>query len=795
MWNFFYLLKMSNKLESKEMSFVDIFRKYKYKVLIPSIQRDYAQGRTNAAATTIRKNFVKQLKEYIFNEGSHSLDFIYGSQENGLFIPLDGQQRLTTLWLLHIYLLCANNNKVSEKDLNIFEFTYQTRDSSKRFCRAFLSSAGTVLNHRSLETIVEDKDAPNGKRKIQPSELIRNEGWWFVSWDEDPTINGMLNMLDEIDKVFFDEVDDAYEKLFNVDTYPIVFEFLPLKGFHDIDDLYIKMNARGLPLTPFEIFKSKLIEDVEKNLPEEEKIFKANIDVYWSDTLWMAGNQINDNNIDKFFQRILIVLLANEGSLTNNGKIIDSLNLDFLFEANNKKVTFAHNWYERKGIIFNKSLLSRLNADLEILLNKQESPLEKSSMGDGYDSFWFDIIKAVRRWILNGYDIENEANLSYLTRLKLHSFLIFRKTFRESSDEELSEWMRIIHNLMEASPIDSSSDMVNALKGVENMLDTYCEWRKDDNIPDSSINSWVSESLSYKPPFVNKDQWQEEVIKAQLRQSEEWKVQISRAEHHPYLKGQIGVLLWLAKIIGNTTPFANLQEIPSSDRFKSYLEKVYTLFERLGDAKSEEITSYLMVKAMLAYGDYMPDASSSRKNFYNRPNHRDYSWKNLFRITSSNSNQIAMNCLKQILDNPSFNVSDISKSLSSITKSQKEPSEFWRQAFLGKYGAKLMGYAKQGFIAFDGDNVLIYGSSQRNHYHAELKSLLLYEYLREQPGLSPKYYFVRSQEERPDLFIHGFSIQHWNNTWKVLKDNEWKSLQNEKEVLDYIGVPQTVDYV
>lgn len=772
---------MNDRFEAKEMSFVDIFHKYGFEISIPSIQRDYAQGRNTVEAKKIRENFVRQLKEYILSGESHSLDFIYGSGENGSFVPLDGQQRLTTLWLLHIYVLCVNN-KNQEDSLDDFKFTYQTRDSSKRFCHALLLSAKNVLNHKSLAS-----------RKVRPSELIRNEGWWFIAWDDDPTVYGMLNMLDEIDKVFFDVVDEAYERLFSAGSYPIVFEFLPLNGFHDIDDLYIKMNARGLPLTSFEIFKSKLIEDVERYLPNEEKLFKANIDVNWSDTLWAFRDA--DKSIDKFLQRIMIVLLANEGTVAGDGKTIDPASLDCLFEANDKKVTFAHNWYERKGVIFNSALLARLNSDLHLLLDPEVSPLTNSI--DGYDTFWFDVSEAVRRWILKGWDVDNEANLSYSTRLKLHAFLKYRKAFADSSNEEFSEWMRVVHNLLEATPIDSSSDMARALRGIENMLASYGKWRDkmlgDSQGSDVSINEWVAKSMSFKPLFMNNDQWQEEVVKAQLRRNEEWKELIYKAEHHPYLRGQIGVTLWLTGVIPPATPFVDLTEIPPIGLYQSYITKAYPLFEKLGNAASEEVKNFLMVRAMLAQGDYMPWASSYRKNLYNRPNHRDYSWKSLFRITTSSTNGTALKCLKGILDNTCFSESDICRSLTTIM-SQGEPTEFWRKAFLGECGVKLMEYAKQGFIAFDGENVLIYGSSQRNHYHAELKSRLLYECLCKQSHCSPEYVSVKSQEEDSHIDIKGFSICHWNSEWKVWKDgqyDQYEILQNEDEVLEYIGVPKT----
>lgn len=117
---------------------------------------------------------------------------------------------------------------------------------------------------------------------------------------------------------------------------------------------------------------------------------------------------------------------------------------------------------------------------------------------------------------------------------------------------------------------------------------------------DVSINEWVAKSMSFKPLFMNNDQWQEEVVKAQLRRNEEWKELIYKAEHHPYLRGQIGVTLWLAGVIPPATPFVDLTEIPPIGLYQSYITKAYPLFEKLGNAASEEVKNFLMVRAMLA---------------------------------------------------------------------------------------------------------------------------------------------------------------------------------------------------
>ena len=69
-----------------------------YRVVIPLIQRDYAQGRKDKRTTEVRKKLLQDINTALIdtNVGPLDLNFIYGKSTNGKFIPLDGQQRLTT---------------------------------------------------------------------------------------------------------------------------------------------------------------------------------------------------------------------------------------------------------------------------------------------------------------------------------------------------------------------------------------------------------------------------------------------------------------------------------------------------------------------------------------------------------------------------------------------------------------------------------------------------------------------------------------------------------------------------
>lgn len=80
----------------KQYSFIDVCQQELNGIEIPLIQRDYAQGRKQEAKK--RGRFLQALHEAVKGKGI-SLDFIYGSlTKDKKLIPLDGQQRLTTLF-------------------------------------------------------------------------------------------------------------------------------------------------------------------------------------------------------------------------------------------------------------------------------------------------------------------------------------------------------------------------------------------------------------------------------------------------------------------------------------------------------------------------------------------------------------------------------------------------------------------------------------------------------------------------------------------------------------------------
>ena len=256
------------------------------KIAIPLIQRDYAQGRMDNDVQRVRSRFLDSLYNAITKEPI-TLDFIYGDiDENGTMTPLDGQQRLTTLFLLHWY--AAKKEKISEdKYAFLSKFSYETRYSARYFCDELVKFTP------SFETAL--------------SSDIKNQSWFPFDWKNDPTISSMLVMLDAID-ARFKNVSDIWSALEN---QAITFYFLPIKDMGLTDELYIKMNSRGKPLTLFEHFKAELEREI-RILDEKTGQSSANriiekIDKEWTDLLWNYRNSgtddADDNIIDDEFLR------------------------------------------------------------------------------------------------------------------------------------------------------------------------------------------------------------------------------------------------------------------------------------------------------------------------------------------------------------------------------------------------------------------------------------------------------------------------------------------------------------
>ena len=780
---------MNNKaiLQSGErLSFFKLFKNNGCCLEIPIIQRDYAQGRDSCAE--VRHLFLDALYGYLDENKPHrDLDFVYGSvvnEENSRFVPLDGQQRLTTLFLLHWYLATISG---SMDDLRSFlasagnpadpnfvgyksKFTYETRSSSKEFCDALLANA------LDLGAPFWDADSLRGRL----SHTVRDCGWYYSSWDNDPTIQSMLTMLDAIHDRFYSR-PEFYWRLVDDEKPIITFLYLNLKDFRLTDDLYIKMNSRGKPLTSFENFKAKFEQYIgclnwERgtsyrldygDTPQDvtvQQYFSFKIDTAWANLFWNYRNiTTKDDCFDDELMNFIRVIMANQYALQcsvdKDSKLEILMDTQVAKKANdNLEVISFHKYLSLSAVT--KQSITYLIESLDALVNGSEKI--KIYLDD---PFYYDECKT--------FDKVLTHVLTLPPRVRFQAYLKYLIT-NGSDTGGLPQWMRVIHNLTENTVIDGAGEVEKAIKSVEKML----PYSRD-------ILTFLRTHASQATvDFFFGRQTQEEAIKAHLiGRSVEWSKAVLDTEKHPYFLGQIAFLFEFSGILQYYEEHGDCAW-PDGDNdryyndFLGYAHNASLTFDGGGPKNNAD---FLWEQAVLTKGDYLIYTSAKRCNLLSA-NTEYYSWKRLLRLPPSGTNQQETEkwskrraFVKLVFDDLLSDGNHLRESLANICRTK--PSD-WRKYFIGGQASRLIGYCKQGFIRIGSESdILLFRQSQQNHRHRELFSYILFlNANRPEDSFLPFEEFSHRVVKGGDAFscaaLEGWSYKRKQFTIEIYHDNE-----------------------
>ena len=498
-------------------------------ITIPIVQRDYAQGRLSQEVTRIRTRFLQVMYTALVEDQKVKLDFIYGNVENGTLIPLDGQQRLTTLFLLHYY-IARHENIPSEEWSFLKRFTYETRVSSREFCQQLLNFAPDF-----------------SKEKM--SDQIKDEAWFLMEWESDPTVQAMLVMLDAIHEKFVC-TNRIWEKLMGDN---ITFYFLPLKDMGVTDELYIKMNSCGKALTPFEHFKAELelrMKEVDEELVKE--IIKK-FDCEWSDMLWPFRNSglgdAQDKVTDDEFLRYIRFISDIIGYQDEETEIADEF--EIIEKRFSKACSKAKSNMEKLKSTFdiwvNRDIATFFNSFISIIQHEEGKIL----MEVGYTNLFGECCRTY------GLRAGRRPLFSLGQTLMLYAFIIYLLHQRDVSEDEFRRRIRIVNNIVKNSSNEIRSDNMNVLlQHVKSII------LKGEILTGGFQTTQVEEELV-------KQKW----IKTNPKMSET----LFRLEDHKYLNG------YVRAVVGT-----KLEHVDWCDRF-------YSLFE---------CDLNLVNNALLSTGDY-----------------------------------------------------------------------------------------------------------------------------------------------------------------------------------------------
>ena len=435
-----------------------------------------------------------------------------------MFIPLDGQQRLTTLWLLHWYIAYKSGilNTTDIKE-TLKKFSYETRISSTNFCKSLCDLAPNTLN-------------------ISLREWITQQTWFYHQYKQDPTIMGMLNMIsgtditdkkkegndsvDGLEEIFLDDECD-YLGMWNRLTTTKCIQFNKLHiSLNDSDELYVKMNARGKQLTDFENFKTELVQHAKDDsiLGEEEALkFAAKLDVEWTDIFWenrWKGGKAKDDSIeDVSIDEIYFAFIRRFTRFECVKKYGDESNLY-------KKITKTFTSFDPYKMILDKKSIHDFNIIMDNLrkIVKNGYRLEIQTPWGKHEPFHF-----VPKYKDNKRnDITEAKNTEGLLFYGYCGYLLHG----EYDEGSFAEWNRVLWNICE-NRVDTSN-----FKPTMSVIDMLAPHSHD-------IITYLAQDFVVNERQANSEQLKEEQSKA--RHLDAYPL-IREMETYSFFKGAIRFL-------------------------------------------------------------------------------------------------------------------------------------------------------------------------------------------------------------------------------------------------------------
>jgi uncharacterized protein with ParB-like and HNH nuclease domain len=296
-------------------------------IIIPEIQRDYVWKETNVTKLllSIKENSEKQnnistalsdelisklpleirdkmVRELEANKSYCNVGFIYAYFDlefPGRLMLIDGQQRMTTLFLL-ILAVSIKEKKQDEFRRGYFKDKFLKVDYKVREC-----------THDFLVNFVDH--LLNGNDFT----LVLDQYWYFSEYNEDVTIQSIYNNY----KVIREFIGLNPISLQYIEDY-VEFYYFDTNKSKQGEELYIYMNSRGESVSSGESVKAGLL----KGMSDEDKNLWGSKWEEWQCFFWKnsKGYRSADAGMEEFLKWVKIIefLESSNGNNTDKGNTI-----------------------------------------------------------------------------------------------------------------------------------------------------------------------------------------------------------------------------------------------------------------------------------------------------------------------------------------------------------------------------------------------------------------------------------------------------------------------------------------
>lgn len=250
--------ELSSKIEANDITLAGILDKQKF--TIDYFQREYrweqkhiGQLIDDLTTAFLNKYDPKHEREEVENYNSYYMGPIVMSSSGGKLSIIDGQQRLTSLTLLLIYL---NNRQKSTE------------------------------SKESVETLIFSEKYGNKSYNMQITEREKcfnslfTTGFYEIAKDDDESVITLTNRYNDIEELFPEEIDDfALVYFISWLKEKLIFVKIVTYSEENAYMIFETMNDRGLNLTPTEMLKGYLLSKVKSNVKKTE------LNQLWKETI------------------------------------------------------------------------------------------------------------------------------------------------------------------------------------------------------------------------------------------------------------------------------------------------------------------------------------------------------------------------------------------------------------------------------------------------------------------------------------------------------------------------------
>jgi uncharacterized protein with ParB-like and HNH nuclease domain len=421
-----------------------------FQIIIPEIQRDYVwkednvikllqsirenaerannltQGVTddllNQLAPSIRESVVREMEK---KKNYCNVGFIYAYHDrelDGRFILIDGQQRITTLYLI---LLCLSVKESKSEYFKRYYFKdrvpkidYKVRDEAHAFMVNF------------IEYLLQGNDYSN----------VKDQYWYYSECANDVTIQSILNNYDTIrnyiasNELSLQYVEDNIE-----------FWYFDTNQSMQGEELYIYMNSRGESVSPSESIKAELL----KGKTGQEKHDWGEEWEKWQDLFWKNNKnyQSADDGIEEFLRWIKII-----ETIKRKTASIASQTTSLRKIRDDKKIGIQDITFER--------IESYYTALLTVLRYKESGKFKKEWLWGQFEN------------IRPGVPRTSPTQIDVVDYLQLLPMLMYAERYPECLEEDFLRFARFFYNVRFFDTISKNpyASLINVVVLIESFL-------------------------------------------------------------------------------------------------------------------------------------------------------------------------------------------------------------------------------------------------------------------------------------------------------------------------------------